>query len=329
MRFMIAVIVVVVAIWSAWWWLGSSAHQLAWDTWLEDRGEQGWVAEADEAQVRGYPSRFDTTFKELTLADPVSGWAWSAPVFQVLSVAYTPNHVIAVWPGVQKLSSPFGTAELRSELLRGSVVVEPGLALALDRTQLEGTALDLTGDGWRVAMDEVQIASRKAEVPEFAHDLHVSARGVLLPLGLREAVDPEGVLPRVFDRLVFNGVLGFDKDWDRHAVEGAKPLLTGVSVQGFEAVWGEMSITAQGRFIVDNQRFADGEITVEARDWRKMIKLAVEGGLMAADMGRTLERGLGFVAGFGGNKRVLKVPLKFSGGLTYLGPIPVGAAPRF
>lgn len=328
MRTLTLIIVIVVALWSGWWWLGSSAHQTAWDTWLSERSDLGWVAEAEEARVVGYPSRFDTTFKELTLADPQSGWAWSAPVFQILSVAYTPNHVIAVWPGVQKLSSPYGTAELRSETLRGSVVVEPGLALALDRTQLEGKSLDLTGPGWRAAVEELAFATRQAASPPFAHDVHIKAQGVLLPVDLRAALDPDGVLPGVFDRVIFDGVAGFDKAWDRHAVEGAKPLLTGLSVQRFEALWGEMEITAKGQLSVGEDRFASGELDIAARDWKKMIKLAVDGGLMSRDMGRTLERGLGFVAGFG-NSKTLEVPLRFSGGLTYLGPIPVGPAPRF
>lgn len=328
MRTLLAVIVLVVAIWSGWWWLGSTAHQTAWDTWLNERSEGGWVAEAREAKVRGYPSRFDTTFEDLSLADPVSGWAWSAPVFQVLSVAYTPNHVIAVWPGEQKISSPFGTATLRSERLRGSVVIQPGLSLALDRTQLEGQALELTGEGWRIALDELGFATRQAVTPDFAHDVHAEARGVLLPEGLRAVVDPDGVLPGVFDRMIFDGVLAFDKDWDRHAVEGLKPLLTGASIQNFEAQWGELLINAQGQFQVDANRYPKGEVTLRVRNWKKMIAVAVDGGLLPRDLASTLESGLGLLAGFG-RKKELEVPLKFSGGLTYLGPIPVGPSPRF
>lgn len=328
MRTLTILILLVLAIWSGWWWLGSTAHQTAWDMWLDERSEFGWVAEAEEARVIGYPSRFDTTFKELSLADPISGWAWSAPIFQVLSVAYTPHHVIAVWPGVQKLSSPYGTAELSSELLRGSVVVEPGLALALDRAQLEGKALDLQGSGWRMAVEDLAFASRQAETPEFAHDVHIEAKRVLLPIPFRDQVDPDGVLPSVFERMTIDGVLAFDADWDRHAVEGTKPLLTGVSLQGFEAIWGEMKITAFGQLLIGADRYPTGEITVKARDWKKMIKVATDGGLIPRDMSRTLERGLGFVAGFG-NKRELEVPLKFKGGLTYLGPIPVGPSPKF
>ena len=61
--------------WSAYWWGGSRAKDEAINAWLADRRAAGWVADTSDIVVQGFPNRFDTTFKDLNIADPDSGWA--------------------------------------------------------------------------------------------------------------------------------------------------------------------------------------------------------------------------------------------------------------
>jgi hypothetical protein len=72
--------------------------------WLDARAAEGWIAEYESDAHRGFPNRFDTTITGLDLADPETGVAWSAPFFQILSLSYQPNHVIAVFPPTRRAS---------------------------------------------------------------------------------------------------------------------------------------------------------------------------------------------------------------------------------
>jgi hypothetical protein len=90
--------------------------------WFADRSAQGWVADYDTIETRGFPSRFDTTINTLELADPRTGWAWSAPFFQVFALSYKPNHIIAVWPNEQTIATPLARANITAEDMRASAV---------------------------------------------------------------------------------------------------------------------------------------------------------------------------------------------------------------
>ena len=98
MRIVLAIIALAALGWTGWWFLIASAKEAALNAWLAERRAAGWVADAEAVEVAGFPYRVDTTVRGLELANPEAGWAWSAPEFQFLTLAYQPNHLIAIWP---------------------------------------------------------------------------------------------------------------------------------------------------------------------------------------------------------------------------------------
>ena len=99
MRALIGVVVVLVTLWSGYWFVGSRGVEAGLAAWIDARRAEGWVAEYSDISTIGYPNRFDTTISDLALADPATGLAWNMPFFQILTLSYTPNHIIAVFPG--------------------------------------------------------------------------------------------------------------------------------------------------------------------------------------------------------------------------------------
>jgi hypothetical protein len=81
--------------------------------------------------------------------------------------------------------------------------------------------------------------------------------------------------------------------------------------------------------MVDSAGLATGEITVKARNWRDMVKIAVGAGLMAPEFEGTITSALEFLAGLSGDPETLDTPLKFDRGRVWFGPVPLGQAPRF
>ena len=72
-------IVIAVAGWSAWWYLGARGQEAGLQAWLDNQRERGWQAEAATIDVTGFPLDFNMTATDIALADPGTGWAWQAP----------------------------------------------------------------------------------------------------------------------------------------------------------------------------------------------------------------------------------------------------------
>ncbi len=333
MRRLFFLVIIVIAGWSGYWWVGATAHKRALDDWLVARQNDGWLAERDALTVAGYPGRFDTTVTNLAIADPRSGWAWTADAFQILMLSYKPNHVIVVWPGTQTVASPWDRAEVTSKTMRGSVVFRPTTSLELDRSVIEIEDLKLVSNtGWTAGLSHAQLSTRQAEpgtAPGFAHDISFNARDLTLPDTLRRLLERSEVLPTVFDSADIDLTASFDGPWDRHAIEGQKPRLTAASIRRFDAEWGEMALKARGRFTIGPEGYPEGQIDITARNWREMLRLAVDGHLLPGAIADDIEAVMAVAAQLTGDGKTITMPMYLSGGYVRIGPVPVARAWRF
>ena len=329
-RLLVSAVVIAVLGWAGYWWVGSSAKEAALRGWLDGRQQAGWVADYKSLDVRGFPNRFDTTITELQLADPQSGWAWSAPEFYILGLSYQPNHIIVVWPATQKISSPRETITIESENMRSSVKFEPNTTLALDQTIVEIQNMTLTSTaGWTSTLKNAQFATKQnASLPN-AHDVDFVAEQVKPARLFKNIVDPSNRLPDVFDKLHIGATLAFDAPWDRLAIEGRKPQLTRLDLTDLNAKWGEIEFEAKGAVDLDSLGYPTGKIRVRAQNWKEMLKLGVSSGALPSELAGTLETALGFLAKLSGNPDTIDAPLNFSNRTMKLGPIPIGPAPQF
>ena len=317
---------------SGYWWVGATAKEAAIDGWLEDRRAAGWAADRSDLVLTGYPNRFDTILKDLVLADPQSGWSWSAPEFQILALSYKPNHIIAVWPNQQTIASPRERIELQSETMRGSVRFAVNTQLALEQTVIE--VADLRADsslGWTGSMAEGQFAIRKAPpggAPDYGYDVSLMADIVTLPEPVRRRLDPSGLLPASVARAEARLTPVFDAPWDRKAVEGPPPNLTALNIGRLGFTWGGMDLLVRGTLNADASGYAAGELNVTAKNWREMLDVSVNAGWVPRDMSRSIARGLNLVAQLTGDSDQLDVTFNFEDGGVWLGPVPLGPAPR-
>jgi len=329
MRTVLGIFGFAVLAWFGYWFVGSNALETGLKAWLQDRQDSGWVADYSTLDVQGFPNRFDATVMDINLADPNYGWAWAAPEFQILTLSYTPNHFIAVWPHTQTISTPYEKNTLSSKDMRASFVFEPNTSLALKRATL--TLQDLTiisGDGQQSAIASAVLATRQTDGVEFAHDIAFDAKGFTPSKSLKAALDPASILPAAFDTVSIRSTATFDAPWDRLAIEDVKPNLTRLDIASFGAKWGEVQLQATGSVTVDTLGYPTGSIAVRAKNWRSMIRLAVASGALDIATARSLEAGLGLIAMLSGNKNTLDVPLIFSNHIMSIGPVPIGAAPR-
>ncbi|WP_432450540.1 DUF2125 domain-containing protein [Aliiroseovarius marinus] len=329
MRKLVVIAVVLASLWAGYWVYGARGVEAAFKGWIEDRRAAGWVAQAQDISTQGFPNRFDTIFTGLELADPATGLAWRAPEFQVLALSYQPHHVIAVWPGEHVLSSPEQNITMQAEAFEGSLVFDPLPSLPLDRSSIVVGKLAMTSSaGWTAALDSGQIATRKSSAAPNRYDLHMDATGLMPASSFIQSFGEGNVLPPAFERATLKANLDFTKPWDRSAIENARPQITRIDLADFDAKWGTLGLRASGVVDVDQNGTPAGELSIRATNWRQMIKVAQASGAIAPELVGTVTRALEFIAGLSGKAETLDVTLNLSGGAVFLGPIPVGKAPR-
>ncbi|MEB8389062.1 DUF2125 domain-containing protein [Rhodobacteraceae bacterium KMM 6894] len=330
MRILLGVTVLLGALWSGYWFVGSSTAQSGMENWFETRRAEGWMAEYDDLALRGFPNRFDAGFTEISLADPGTGLAWQAPFFQLLALSYKPNHVIAVWPNQQIIATPLQTFDITSADMRASAVLAAGTSLTLDRATWTATDLAVAprdGSG-QITVGAITLAAEQmSTVATTRYHLGLSAQGVTPPDDFLTQVDTGGTLPRALETLRADLEVTFDAPWDRSAIEVARPQPRQIDVKLAEARWGHLSLKAAGSLDVDEAGMPSGKITIKAENWREIIEMARTSGALPESVAGPLRDGLSLLAGLAGNPHTLDVPLTLSGGRVWLGPVPVAKAP--
>lgn len=276
MKKLFAIVMLAALAYGGYWFFMASLRESLFEDWLAERRADGWIAEARALDVRGFPNRIDTFVEGLALADPDQGWQWNAEAFQLLSLSWKPNHLIAAWPGRQIIGTPYETIELSGEVLRGSVVVRPTPRLPLDRTTIEIGDLSVTGGyGWNAGIVEAIFAVRaEPDVEGHAYRFGLDAKGLTPPNAWREEFPGANALPRRMQSLYADAVVTFDRAWDRVAVEEENPAILEIDIDDARASWGKLDLRAEGVLTTDAEGFAEGSIRLRARNWRQMLQIA-------------------------------------------------------
>ena len=317
---------------AGYWFVGATAKETAIDAWLADRRSAGWVADREELVLTGFPNRFDTILKGLKLADPVTGWSWDAPEFQILALSYKPNHIIAVWPGQQTIASPREKVSVQSETMRGSVRFAVNTQLALEQAIVELGQLRADSSlGWHGGLADGQLAIRRAPpggAPDYGYDVSLTAELVTLPQPIRDRLDPAGLFPAHVATAEARLTPVWDRPWDRKAVEGPPPELTELNIARLGFTWGGMDLLVRGNLKADEWGWADGKLNITAKNWEDMLAVGVNAGWVPRDMSEKLANGLRLMAQVTGDSDQLDVTLTFSDGEVWFGLIPLGPAPQ-
>ena len=328
MRKLIILVLVAATAWAAYWVVGATASQKATESWLEARRAEGWQVEYADLKVRGFPNRFDTTITDFELTDPETGLSWSAPFFQLFSLSYQPNHLIAAWPNTQTLATPLQKIDIETSKMTASLKVLPNSTLELDSATvvIEGAALS-SSRGWNAGADTVNAAIRRTAGKDMTYDIAAQADTVIPGDALQGLLDAGGTLPNVIEAMNFDSEIGFARPLDIRVIEEHRPDIITLNIKDMRGTWGELQLRAKGELTVDAEGYPTGEIALNARNWREMLALAVRAGAVPTEAASAAELGLGLLARLSGAENSLDAPLSFSNARVFLGPIPIGTAP--
>jgi hypothetical protein len=329
MRRLLVILAVTAAIFSGIWFAVARGVDGGLRAWFAGRVADGWVAEYATLSTTGFPRRFLTVVTDVTLADPGTGVAWTAPRFAFEAAAFQPNRITARWPGEQTLASPWERIAVTSETFEASIAFVPGTRLelrALEATLAE-VALSSTL-GWDTRFETGAASATAIEGAPNAYRIRFEARNLTLPADLRRTLDPARLLPEVVEGMTAAAEVRFDAPWDRFAIEEARPQVTALDLGDLRAQWGGIDLRAAGSVTVGPDGVPDGRITLKITNWRDLLRVARNAGLLPEPLVPTIERAFEILAGLSGPADTLDVPLTFANGIVSFGPLPLGPAPR-
>lgn len=328
MRKLVTVVAVLALAFAGYWFAGARTMSGAVAAWFEQRAAEGWVAEYGSLGTSGFPTFFETRLADVILADPETGVAWSAPSFAIRARSARPTRFEALWPREQTIASPAERIQVESDRFDGVVALVPGTALALRSAEVDLGSVSLVSTaGWQAGFDTGHLSLRLREGTESSYDVAFRALGVTPSDALGARLDPAGLLGRTIDGLTLAARVDMTAPWDRFAIEEARPQITAIDLGDLRASWGEVELRAAGTLTVDAAGVPDGRITLKATNWREMIGLARNAGLLPEDFVPTVTRAFEVLASLSGPPETLDVPLVFSGGRVSFGPLPLGPAP--
>jgi hypothetical protein len=327
MRKLLVLLIVVSALWSGYWFAGSSALRNAATQWFADQAARGITAENTGLTVAGFPNRFDMTVNGIRFADPKTGIGWDAPFAQVFAMTWKPWHIIAALPPTQTIHLPDQDIALTSVGLRASVRARPDLSVPLAMAIVESGAWQATStQGWVLgAATLVGSVGADAGTPA-AYDIALDIKDLAPDPALLVRLPEGATLPPLVQVIRARLNARLTAPLDREAAQ-TRPRLIGLDVSDVLIGWGDLSITAEGLIEPDDTGFAAGRIAIEVTNWQQLIPLLVATGAVKPEVAPTIRNMLGAMAAEGGDPMVLKLPLTLASGRMSLGPLPLGDAP--
>ncbi len=330
-RRLIWIAIVAATLWCAWWAVAAFGLHSGLTAWFDARRGDGWQAEVQGPDMRGFPLTLRADLTGIALADPDTGLAIEVPTLNIAAPTIWPGDVTVTWPPAPILiATPQGKAEATAQHSVMGLALHPGPALALEH-------LAWDAGPWRITTPEGSLATATAlrlamvqsgDRDSATYTIEATAPDFAPGTTPRAAWRVPDDWPLTFDALSINATLDFDRRWDLRALDERRPQPRRIALHLAEAHWGDLRLRVAADLTVDAEGIPTGTVNLQAENWRVMLDLAQTAGVLSAGMKTQAEQGLDRLARMGGNPKALDLQLNLRGGFMAVGIIPIGPAPR-
>lgn len=313
MRRLLFVICLFAALYSTWWVVARTGFVRGLDAAEGTAIARGVAVTYDSRSTTGFPSRLDTTWRDVSVTTP--RLRYQAPLVQLLALSYRPDRAILFAPGPHRISDGVFELELQSADSRASVRVVPGLSLLLDEARAQSDNLTVSLNGLRLAQARrVLTALRRAPPPDRRIDLY-GLIADLTPTG------DTGALPATIAQIELNAHAELSEPL---AFRGAPPRPRRIEIGHATLSWGASRLRLSGALDVDGQGRLNGELRLTGQQWAEVLEAVVALGLIEPGIAQTW-RNLGQQISDGDN---LSLTLPVRDGRVMLGLVPIIVLPR-
>ena len=323
---LIVIVLVAALAWMIWWAIGQTAYEKGLAFTIDELRNEGWTADFSSLNTAGFPNRFDTTATELRLSDPVSGISWSAPIVQILSLAYKPHQVIAVLPDSHELRTPFETLTINHNDARASIFLKPDTQLPLDEARLIIDQLEIVSNrGWNLSLREARFAVENVWADNDRYHVGAEMLSLRLPEKTSRMLDPDSKLPMQIENVRLDAELTFDRPIVGRSDDRTQPQIKAIDLRNASAHWGDITLSAFGTMTLDSAGIPEGKINLKAKAWRQVFDAAKSAGLIPPESSETVLNGLELLSG---GTDSIETSLQITNGIVWFGLIPLGPAQR-
>ncbi len=330
MRKLVWLLILLAALWGAWWAVATAQMQSAVSRLLDARRAAGWEVNLDSISKGGFPLTLQNTLSGVSLTDPAQG-------FQ-LEAAKTTLSAPVWWPGDLSVKAPrlhLETAagrlpvEVTAKDVDGRLSLYPGLALELQQLTLHSGMLELEGPDGPL----LEIAQARAEMRHLAAEPKTYSLQIL-----PDAITPGPLLRRLFSEdgpptlaptLSANAKVTFNHPLNRHtAMRRQAPQVQQIALSEARITWGNLALAASGTLTVDPQGQPEGALNLKVKNWARLVDIAQRAGVLPPSMRLQAETMLRALENRGGTPGGLDLDLAFADGQMSLAGIPLGPVPR-
>lgn len=326
MRLLLGSVLLAGVAWGGYWFVGARTLDTQIEAAFSRAAAEGRDIGKQSVSIEGFPNRFDVTVTGPHAAQ--DGWAWSAPFVQVFSMTWKPWHLIAILPPEQDITTPDGTQlALTGVNLRGSLLLHPGLDLALNEAVLEGQSLSLgSGAGVLGSIDRLVLAA--GEDPSWKNGLRLGLQATNVtpdPDRLAPVIAATDLGPVIADSHL-DMTLQLSAPVDRHL--GPDTHVQAVHLSEAHVTWGKTVVSAKGEVTRDDQGLAEGKIALSVQHWQPIVPALQALGLLPEKYVPMASRALEAMAKAGGDSERIQLDVVMKDGQMRFGAIPLGPAPR-
>lgn len=323
MRRVLSLLVWGALLYSGYWFAGSQALQHGAQSAAVALAEDGVDLDYGSVTVAGYPARFDMALADVSAS--AAGWGWHAPSLRIEADSYRPLSVNLTFPQEQRVTFAGQSFQVRSDNWQADASVRPNAMLSFDRGQVRMGRTEVVSDqGWQLGLARLDASLALVGGQGASYDARLDAEQIDLPADLRERIDPAGRLgPHV---AAVNGAarLTLARPLDRD-LQGRLPDLDNIALDDLRFDWGPVSVQLTGDIAIDRAGMPTGQMTLRTRQWQAVVEVLTGAGIIDARIADTVTRLAGYMADADG---LLTVPVAFQDGVTLVGLVPVGPAPR-
>ena len=327
LRRVLWLVIIVVAVWSGGWWLAAAELGRALAT--DEIAASGWSVRSGEADVSGYPLRFNVHLNDISAQGPrnervaLDSLDASAPAF------WPGNATIALPETPVLIAFPSTDIALQIEAGEARMHLGPSLALPLRELGIEGSSLDLNvADARWGSNGPFHLSLRQTDDNPALYDLSANVAEMAPGAPLRRLLNVPAQWGETLYPIVVEGAVGFDAPLDRASLSGPLPQLRILRLHQATAGWGDVEFSAEGDLTFDLGGVPTGSVTVSTSGWRSLLDMAIASGLLQPDARRQIETVLGAMARISGTEEEIIFPLRFADDQMWLGGIVLGPAPR-
>ena len=299
--------------------------------------------------VAGFPGRFDLFLDRIILDNPETGTRYRTTDLRASLALWRPWAVRLVLPRRQDLTLSHGALTFSAGGAEFTLALRPRPSLPLDLITIDAGGLHIAGPAGSVGIDDLSASFGAQPEGGASYALSLVLHGIAPDQTLAAlfiAPGETGVPPEAGDMAASDGrgvppaeargTMTLDLDLelsapiDRH-MNAMPAYLLAADLQGLRFDLGDLHIRARGRIEADDDGLAQGEITARIAGWQVIPDALARSGAISASFAPVLHRLLEAYARQQAESAAdqdLTLVLRFLDGRGFLGPFPLGPAPR-